>query len=49
MNPCGHLWCNHVVAGGVLFVIVGRVTWALLLMLGKEVGAWGYGTHLHAQ
>ena len=49
VDPCGHSWCSCVVAGGVLFVVVGHVTWALLLMLEKEVGAWGYETHLHAQ
>ena len=49
VDPCGRSWCSHVVAGGVSFVVVGHVTWALLLMLEKEVGVWGYGTHLHAQ
>ena len=28
----GHSCCSHVVAGGVSFVVVGRVMWALLLM-----------------
>ena len=49
MDPHGRLWCSRVVAGGVSFVVVGCVTWASLLMLEKEVGVWGYGTHLHAQ
>ena len=49
VDPRGPSWCSRVVAGGVSFVVVGRVTWASLLMLEKEVGAWGYGTHLHAQ
>ena len=49
MDPRGRSWCSRVVAGGALFVVVGRVTWASLLMLEKEVGGWGYGTHLHAQ
>ena len=49
VDPRGRSWCSRVVAGGVSFVVVGHVTWASLLMLEKEVGAWGYGTHLHAQ
>ena len=49
VDPRGRSWCSHVVAGGVSFVIVGRVTRASLLMLEEEVGAWGYGTHLYAQ
>ena len=49
VDPRGCSWSSHVVAGGVSFVIVGHVTWASLLMLEKEVGVWGYGTHLHAQ
>ena len=49
MDPRGRLWCSRVVAGDVSFVVVGRVTWASLLMLEEEVGVWGYGTHLYAQ
>ena len=49
VDPRGRSWCSRVVAGGVSFVVVGRVTWASLLMLEEEVGAWGYGTHLYAQ
>ena len=49
VDPRGRSWCSRVVAGGMSFVVVGRVTWASFLMLEKEVGAWGYGTHLHAQ
>ena len=49
VDPRGRLWCSRVVAGGASFVVVGHVTWASLLMLEKEVGGWGYGTHLHAQ
>ena len=49
VDPCGCSWCSPVVAGGVSFVVVGHVTCALLLMLKKEVGAWGYGTTLYAQ
>ena len=49
MDPHGRSWCSRVVAGGVSFVVVGRVTWASLLMLEEEVGVWGYGTHLYTQ
>ena len=49
VDPRGPSWCSRVVDGGVSSVFVGHVTWASLLMLEKEVGGWGYGTHLHAQ